>query len=193
MIQESRIQKINKEIQTCEKCNLYKTKNNYVIGSGSLNSNLIFVGEAPGYNEDLKGIPFVGRAGKILDDLLLSIKIDRNNVYITNILKCRPPKNRNPLSYEIKQCTKYLDEEINIIKPLVISPLGNFASKFILEKYDLNFEKISLIHGKIFRKNLQYGDIYIIPQFHPAVAVYNQNMIKTLEKDIIKIKQFIEK
>ena len=192
-MQENNIKKINNEIRSCEKCNLYKTKKNYVLGSGFLNSNLIFVGEAPGYNEDLKGIPFVGKAGKILDELLNSINIDRKNVYITNILKCRPPKNRNPLSNEIKQCTKYLDEEINIIKPTVISPLGNFASKFILEKYDFNFEKISLTHGKILRKKLKYGNINIIPQYHPAVAVYNKNMIKTLEKDFKIIKKLIEK
>ena len=192
IMQENNIKKINNEIRSCEKCNLYKTKKNYVLGSGFLNWNLILVGEAPGYNEDLKGIPFVGKAGKILDELLYSINIDRKNVYITNILKCRPPKNRNPLSNEIKQCTKYLDEEINIIKPTVISPLGNFASKFILEKYDFNFEKISLTHGKILRNKLKYGNINIIPQYHPAVAVYNKNMIKTLEKDFKIIKNLLK-
>lgn len=193
MIQENNIQKINKEIQSCEKCILYKTKINYVLGSGSTNSNLMFIGEAPGYNEDLKGIPFIGKAGKILDNLLISIDIDRKNVYITNILKCRPPKNRNPLSDEINTCTKYLDKEISLIKPIIICPLGNFASKFILEKYDFIFEKISTIHGKLFTKKSKYDYINIIPQYHPAVAVYNQNMINTLKNDFKIIKQVLDK
>ena len=193
MIQESNIQKINKEIQSCQKCILYKTKINYVLGSGSQYSKIMLIGEAPGYNEDLKGIPFIGKAGKILDNLLISINIDRKDVYITNILKCRPPKNRNPLENEINICTKYLDEEIRLIKPNIICPLGNFASKFILEKYDFIFEKISSIHGKIFTKKSKCDITNIIPQYHPAVAVYNQNMINTLIKDFKIIKQVLDK
>ena len=186
------IKDINKTIESCEKCDLYKTKKNYVKGSGSIDSNIFLIGEAPGYNEDVKGVPFVGRAGKILDKLLISVDMQRKDVYISNILKCRPPKNRNPLKNEINACTGYLNKEINTIKPNIISPLGNYASKFIFSKYNLEFEKISSIHGKIYPVDSEYGKLYIIPQYHPAVAVYNQNMIETLLKDFKIIKNFFK-
>ena len=193
MNKEIIINDLNKLIKACNKCDLCKSKINYVLGTGSLNSNIIFIGEAPGYNEDIKGIPFIGKAGKILDDLLLSIDLNRDDVYITNILKCRPPKNRNPLFNEIEACTKYLNNELEIIKPIVISTLGNFSSKFIFNKFSLEFDKISDIHGKIFPVNSIYGNIHIIPQYHPAVAVYNPNKIRTLLDDFKIIKDIINK
>ena len=117
----------------------------------------------------------------------------RNDVYITNILKCRPPKNRNPFNSEIEICTKYLNYELEIIQPKIISTLGNFSSNFIFNKYGIKYEKISKIHGKIFKKDCIYGKLYIIPQFHPAVGVYNNNKIKTLFKDFKIIKDVINK
>jgi DNA polymerase len=187
------INKLNNEIKSCNKCDLWKNKKNYVIGNGSLDSNIFFIGEAPGYNEDLKGIPFIGRAGKILDDLLFSIGLHRNDVYITNILKCRPPKNRNPSNSEIETCTKYLNYELEIIQPKIISTLGNFSSNFIFNKYGIKYEKISKIHGKIFKKDCIHDKLYIIPQFHPAVGVYNNNKIKILFKDFKTIKDVVNK
>jgi DNA polymerase len=187
------ISNLNKLIKSCKKCNLWKTKTNYVIGNGLINSKIVFIGEAPGYNEDKTGKPFVGKAGKILDELLLSIDLKREEVYITNILKCRPPKNRNPMADEINICTKYLDYELKQIKPIIISTLGNFSSRFIFNKYKLNFNKISDIHGKIFPLNSNYGKLYILPQYHPAFAVYNPNNIDILKKDFKNIKNIIIK
>jgi DNA polymerase len=191
MNNEFKIDEINRSIKKCKKCSLYKTTKNYVLGSGSVESKIVFIGEAPGYYEDIKGIPFVGKAGKILDKLLASINMPRENIYITNILKCRPPNNRNPLKNEIQLCTKYLNEEINIIKPKIILPLGNFASSYVFDMYDLKFEKISLIHGNFFKGNSDFGKVYIAPQYHPAVGVYNQNKINTLIKDFEIIKNIL--
>ena len=187
------IKNLNKSIKSCDKCDLWKSKNNYVVGNGSENSDIFFIGEAPGYNEDLKGIPFIGKAGKILDSLLHSIEIDRGEVYITNIHKCRPPKNRNPMQKEIELCTKYLDKEIELIKPIIISTLGNFSSNFIFNKFKLDFDKISNIHGKIFPINSVNDKLYLIPQYHPAVAVYNPNNINILKEDFKNIKYIIDK
>lgn len=191
MNNEFKIDEINRSIKKCKKCSLYKTTKNYVLGSGSVESKIVFIGEAPGYYEDIKGLPFVGKAGKILDKLLASINMPRENIYITNILKCRPPNNRNPLKNEIQLCTKYLNEEINIIKPKIILPLGNFASSYVFDMYDLKFEKISLIHGKFFKGYSDFGKVYIAPQYHPAVGVYNQNKINTLIKDFEIIKNIL--
>jgi len=187
------IKNLNKSIKSCDKCDLWKSKTNYVVGNGSENSDIFFIGEAPGYNEDLKGIPFIGKAGKILDSLLHSIEIDRGEVYITNILKCRPPKNRNPMQKEIELCTKYLDKEIELINPIIISTLGNFSSNFIFNKFKLDFDKISNIHGKIFPINSVNDKLYLIPQYHPAVAVYNPNNINILKEDFKNIKYIIDK
>lgn len=193
MFTEDKINELNRKISECINCNLYKTKNNYVIGNGSINSKIVFIGEAPGFNEDISGKPFVGKAGKILDDLLLYIGLKRENVYITNILKCRPPNNRNPTTDEINICTKYLDDELSIIKPKLIITLGNFSSKFIFNKYKLKFNKISDVHGKIFSLDLNKSNLYISPQYHPAFAVYNPNNIKIIKNDFKNIKDIIIK
>jgi DNA polymerase len=193
MIKENMMKKINELIKSCNKCELYKTKTNYVIGNGSYNSKIIFIGEAPGYNEDRIGIPFVGKAGKIFDDLLLFIGLNRNEIYITNILKCRPPKNRNPSNKEIKLCTKYLNSELEIIKPVIISTLGNFSTNFIFKKYGLDFGMISNIHGKVYHIKNFIEELYIIPQYHPAVVVYNANKIGILKKDFKILKNLLIK
>ena len=125
------MKKITDEIKYCKKCELCKSRNNPVIGEGNLNTEIMFIGEAPGYNEDKQGIPFVGKAGKILDELLHSIGLQREDVYIANILKCRPPENRNPLKTEIDACTEYLNRQIELIQPKIIIPMGNFACSFI--------------------------------------------------------------
>jgi len=150
----------------------------------------MFVGEAPGFNEDLQGKPFVGKAGKIFDELLESGGITRSEVYITNILKCRPPGNRNPKEEEIKACTPYLNRQIEIIKPKIICCLGNFATSYIMKKFNLKskIQGISKIHGKVFNISNLLGIRYIIPLYHPAVAVYNPEMKKVLIEDFAKIK-----
>jgi len=172
-----------KEIKSCKRCGLWKTRKNPVIGDGSPNSRIMLIGEAPGYNEDISGKPFVGEAGKILNELLKSVGLERKDVYITNILKCRPPGNRNPRPEEIKACVPYLDRQISLLKPRIIATLGSFAMSYIFEKFGLKKEKISSVHGKVFKVNNLTGTVKIIPLYHPAVAVYNKNMKTTLLKD----------
>lgn len=171
---------------SCKRCDLSRTRINPVFGEGSENADIMFIGEAPGSNEDKQGRPFVGRAGKILDELLASIDLEREDVYIANILKCRPPNNRNPERGEIESCTEYLDAQIEMISPKVLVPLGNFAFQYLFQKYGLNAEKISVVHGKIFKKTTLFGTVYIVPMYHPAVATYNPNK-KVILLDDIKV------
>jgi len=187
MFKEEKIKKIANQIENCKKCDLYKTRNKPVSGYGSVDANILFIGEAPGYNEDIQGIPFVGKAGKIFDQLLKSVNLERKNIFITNIVKCRPEKNRNPSQNEIENCSDYLNQQIEIIQPKIIITLGNFASKFIFEKYGLNYENISKIHGSKFEIKTESRSIIIIPMFHPAVATYNPNKINVLLEDFKKI------
>jgi DNA polymerase len=184
---EKEIKKMEQDVTNCRRCDLWKTRNNPVAGEGSVTTKVMFIGEAPGYNEDMQGRPFVGKAGKILDELLHSVGIERKEIYIANILKCRPLKNRNPLRKEIKACTPYLDKQIMTIKPKIIVTLGNFASSYVLEKFGFQAERIGEIHGKIFHiKNLLF-DTRIIPSYHPAAAVYNPNIKNVLMKDFKSI------
>jgi DNA polymerase len=193
MTKQSDIDKIKFSVEKCQKCDLHKSRTNCVFGEGSLDTKILIIGEAPGYNEDIKGKPFVGKAGKILENILESLGFKKTDVYITNILKCRPPKNRNPTKIEVEKCTDYLNKQIEIIKPKIILPLGNFASSYILQKFGLEFNKISDIHGKTFIVQTLFGNIYIIPQYHPAVATYNPNKIKILQNDLKQIKKLIIK
>ena len=190
MTKSKEMEKINNSIKKCRKCNLYKTRKKPVFGYGSINADILFFGEAPGYNEDNLGLPFVGRAGKLLNELLESINLKREDVFIANIIKCRPPNNRNPLKSEISQCKDYLEKQIEIIKPKIIVPLGNFASSFVFKKYDLKIDKISKIHGKVFNTNKSFKNIKIIPLFHPAVAIYNSNKKSILVNDFKIIKKY---
>jgi uracil-DNA glycosylase family 4 len=183
---EDEIAGIAKDIKACTRCELYKTRTNPVVGTGSLSARIVFVGEAPGYYEDMKGEPFVGKAGKVLDELLESIGLQRNDVYIANVLKCRPPKNRNPLPEEIQACTPYLDAQLALIQPAIIATLGNFSLAYIFDKFGLHAkkDKISKIHGKVFTVSTIAGVQKIVPLYHPAVATYNPNMKGTLLDDI---------
>lgn len=136
-------------------------------GSGSYDAKVMFVGgEAPGYWEDQKGLPFVGRAGKVLDELLEEIGLSRDEIYITNIVKCRPPENRDPTEEEIKACSPYLDRQIDIIRPKVIVPLGRHSMRYILEKFGFEVEPISKIHGKTFEASTLFGKFVIMPMYH---------------------------
>jgi len=180
-------------VKKCKKCDLWKTRNKPVIGDGSEDADIMLIGEAPGYNEDKEGLPFVGKAGGVLDQLLELVGLKRQDIYIANILKCRPPKNRNPFENEINTCTFYLNKQIEIIQPKLIIPLGNFASSFTFKKFGLKYDKISSVHGKIFQINTIFGDKKIIPMYHPAVATYNPNIKDILIKDFNGIQKVIEK
>lgn len=192
MTKDTEMQALSNAVKNCKNCSLYKTRKNAVVGAGSLDAKILFIGEAPGRNEDIQGIPFVGRAGNILDELLDSIALKRDDIYIANILKCRPPDNRNPLKSEIDVCTRYLESQIEIIQPKIICPLGNFAASYILEKYGIESDKISRTHGRLFNVNTLYGKIRIIPLYHPAVATYNPNSKGGLLEGFKTIKRAIE-
>jgi DNA polymerase len=183
------LEKIKEELLVEKDSPLYKyrTENGYfpVIGEGSNFSKIMFVGEAPGKNEAKSGRPFCGAAGKILDELLLSAGIAREDVYITSIVKDRPPENRDPLPEEIKFYAPYLDRQIDIIKPEIIATLGRFSMQYIMEKFKLHseLEPISKAHGKSYVAEASYGKILIVPLYHPAAAIYNQHLKDTLKKD----------
>jgi len=182
------MKKIENEVKNCKKCDLFKERKNVVFGYGNLNSKVIFIGEAPGKNEDETGIPFCGKAGKVLDKLLKSISIRREIIYITSVLKCRPPKNRKPKKEEIENCGIYLKNQIEIINPKVIFCLGDISLKFILKNFSMNEKcKISKLHGKVIKVN----NIKILPTFHPAYAIYNPKIINLMENDFKKLKELI--
>jgi len=154
-----------------------------VIGEGSHDAKIIFIGEAPGKNEAKTGKPFCGASGKILDQLLEHIKLDREDVYITNIVKDRPTNNRDPKPEEIELYSPFLDKQIEIIQPKIIATLGRFSMEYIIRKFGLEekLEPISKLHGK--KIKIPNTDMTIIPLYHPAVAVYNRNMLDDLKKD----------
>jgi len=162
-----------------------------VPGEGNLSAKIMIIGEAPGKNEAATGRPFCGRSGQILDELLSSAGINRADVFITNIVKDRPPGNRDPLPDEIEAYAPYLDRQIDIIKPKVISTLGRFSMKYIMNKFGAGnmLDSIGKIHGKIFNAKASYGDVFIIPLYHPAASIYN-GTIDVLKKDFKIIRQF---
>jgi uracil-DNA glycosylase family 4 len=151
------------EAATCMKCALGRTRTNVVFGVGSTRADVMFVGEAPGYHEDQQGEPFVGKSGALLTQLLGEIGLRREDAYIANILKCRPPENRDPLPIEIEACTPYLDSQIELIDPIVIVTLGNFATKYLLE----TTAGITRLRGNRYR----FRDAVLVPTYHPAAAL----------------------
>ncbi|MEF8878990.1 MAG: type-4 uracil-DNA glycosylase [Candidatus Thermoplasmatota archaeon] len=191
MSKKEKIDEISNQIKKCRKCPLWKSRTNAVPGDGDYETKILFIGEAPGHREDKKGLPFVGRAGKILDELLDSISLDRKKVYITNIVKCRPPRNRNPLKSEIKVCTPYLDKQLSLINPKIIVTLGNFATRYIFDKFNLDFEKISKTHGETFQIEGLGGTFKIMPVYHPAAATYDPNKKTMFLEDFKKLKEII--
>lgn len=186
---EESLKKIKDEVLALETSPLYKDriKNKYfpVIGEGSHSAEIMFIGEAPGENEAKTGRPFCGRAGKVLDDLLQSVGIERKDVYVTNIVKDRPPRNRDPLPEEIDAYGPFLDRQIAIIAPKVIATLGRFSMQYVMNKYGLEWElsSISNIHGKVFDTELNGKKIKVVPLYHPAAAIYNQHLLRTLKED----------
>lgn len=189
MTKTDEMRKIKEEILNLTESPLYKyrTENKYfpVIGEGNHDANIVFIGEAPGKNEAMSGKPFCGAAGKILDELLESIKINRKDIYITNIVKDRPQQNRDPLPNEIKIYGPFLDRQINIIKPKVIVTLGRYAMGYIMNKFDLDLklEPIGKAHGKAYKTEAFYGPIDIVTLYHPCVAIYNRSTLDVLKND----------
>lgn len=165
-----------------------------VIGEGSHDAKIMFIGEAPGKNEAATGRPFCGMSGKVLDELLAHIGVDRESVYITNVVKDRPTNNRDPKPAEIELYAPFLDRQVDIIKPQVIATLGRFSMEYIMKRYGLEseVEPISKIHGKVFDTKVEDNDVSVVPLYHPAVAVYNRNQLDDLKKDFEVLKKFLK-
>lgn len=185
------LEAIAAEIVACRKCELWKTRRNPVPGEGSPESDVVFIGEAPGRWEDLKGRPFVGAAGKFLNKLLSEADLSRKEVFIGNILKCRPPKNRKPLSREIEKCTPYLDRQIEVIQPKIIVTLGNYSTHYIFCKVKLPFNGITRAHGKLYQTSLLGMQTKIFPTLHPAAALYRGKYKPLLREDFQLLKQHL--
>ena len=158
-----------------------------VLGSGDPDAEVMFVGEAPGYHEDLQGIPFVGRSGKLLDTLLAGIGLSRDDVFVANVLKCRPPGNRDPLPAEIRQCEPHLFRQVALISPRLVCTLGNFATKLLSGRPD----GISQVHGHELPMQIGGRAVVLYPLFHPAAALYTRTMLATLEADFARIPELL--
>ena len=178
-----KLSELHKEIEDCRRCSLWKTRTKLVFGVGSDETKIVFVGEAPGYYEDQKGEPFVGEAGKLLTELLEKIGIKRSEVYIANVLKCRPPGNRNPAPEEVEACKEHLLRQIEIIKPKVVCTLGNFATQVILKKKI----PISRVRGA----PILIKRFFVFPLYHPAAVLHQRWMLEPLEEDFQKLKEFL--
>ena len=178
------LEMVHSEIMTCTKCELHKSRTIAVPGEGPDNARVLFIGEGPGENEDREGRPFVGAAGKLLTELLESIGVKRPEVFITNIVKCRPPNNRPPRQSEIDACNPYLQDQARLISPRVICPLGSPAVKTVLgPEYSATG-----VHGKPFRK----GGTVILPLYHPAAALYDPSLRQLMFQDIRVLKDLLD-
>ncbi|MEM2936926.1 MAG: type-4 uracil-DNA glycosylase [Candidatus Bathyarchaeia archaeon] len=176
------------EVKACTKCGLWKTRKNAVPGEGNPNAKIMFVGEAPGYWEDVKGRPFVGAAGKFLDTLLAEAGLSRGEVFIGNVLKCRPPGNREPSSSEIQTCTPYLDRQIKAIKPKLMVTLGNYSTAYIFSGAGLPFNGITQARGKFYQANVSGLAVTVFPTFHPAAGLYSAKYKQILTADFKLLK-----
>jgi uracil-DNA glycosylase family 4 len=179
--------KIINEINNCTKCPLHKYRTNPVPGEGPLNAKIMFIGEAPGRNEDLQGKPFVGRAGELLDYLLSLAGLKREEVYITNVVKCRPPNNRDPRPEEISSCLPYLKRQIRIIEPRIIVCLGRFAGYTIFNLAHIKWEGMYRTHGKVYSAVVEGVPVKLVATFHPASAFYKKEVRALLEEDFGEI------
>lgn len=180
---DQELESIAEQVRACTRCPLYKGATNGVPGEGPANADIMMIGEGPGLNEDKQGRPFVGAAGHFLDELLAGINLKRSDVFITNVVKHRPPNNRDPLPEEIEACRVWLDQQIELIQPKVIVTISRFA----MARWFPN-EKISSIHGRARR----FGNLLVVPMFHPAAALHNQSLRPVLEADFKKLPQYIK-
>lgn len=171
-----------KEIERCEDCDLGKHRTRVVPGEGPENANILFIGEAPGWHEDQQGRPFVGPAGKYLEELLATIRLKREQVYIANVIKCRPPGNRDPFPSEIQACSKWLNLQIELLQPKMIVTLGRYS----MAKYFPN-QSISQVHGKARKQD----NVILYAMYHPAAALHQGSLRKIIETDMLKIPQIL--
>jgi len=174
-------------IAACTNCRLSQGRTQVVFGAGNPHADVLFVGEAPGFHEDKQGVPFVGQAGKLLEKLLAGVGLRREDVYIANVLKCRPPGNRDPQPDEIESCEPHLFRQIELIEPAVIATLGNFATK-LLSGRPLG---ITRVHGQEQPLRIAGRDVLLYPLYHPAAALYTPAMLKVLESDFARIPELL--
>jgi uracil-DNA glycosylase len=175
------------ELSDCRKCPLADTRNTVVFGTGNSDADLMFVGEAPGFHEDQQGKPFVGQAGKLLDKLLEEIGLSRDQVFIANVLKCRPPGNRDPQPLEIDACKGHLWQQIELIEPKVVCTLGNFATKLLSGSP----QGITKVHGVPQAHELGGRSVFLYPIFHPAAALYTPAMLEQLRADFARLPELL--
>ena len=171
------------QVSACTRCRLAEGRTQVVFGVGNPHAELMFVGEAPGFHEDKQGYPFVGQAGKLLEKLLAGIGLQRSEVYIANVLKCRPPGNRDPQPDEIEACESHLFRQIELIEPTVVATLGNFATKLLSAKPT----GITRVHGVEQETTLGGNQVTLYPLYHPAAALYTPAMLKVLEEDFARL------
>lgn len=176
------------QVSVCVRCPLSEGRTQVVVGNGDPAAELMFVGEAPGYHEDQQGVPFVGASGKLLTRMLEGIGLTRERVFVANVLKCRPPGNRNPQPAEIRECEPHLFRQVALIRPAVICTLGNFALKLLSGRP----EGISRVHGCELPITVGGVDVLLYPLFHPAAALYTRSMLATLEDDFARIPELLE-
>lgn len=175
-----------KSLHNCQLCKLAKLgRTQVVFGIGNPHASIMFVGEAPGFNEDQKGEPFVGAADKLLNDLLISAGLSRDQIYIANVIKCRPPNNRDPEPDEVETCKPFLMQQIQMIRPKLVCTLGNWATQTLLER------KVGIT--KVKAQAFYMKDFVIFPLLHPAAALHQGNLLDTLKEDFKKLKEFLEK
>ena len=178
---------VYQEARGCVACPLHETRTNVVFGSGNADANLMFVGEAPGANEDQQGLPFVGQAGKLLEKLLGEIGMERGDVFICNTLKCRPPGNRDPYPHELDACQHYLYSQLELIEPTVICTLGNFSTKLLRGEPT----GISKIHGQPEVRTIGPRTVRLYPLYHPAAALYTPSTLEMLRADFLRIPEIL--
>lgn len=175
------LEDIEEEIRHCRKCPLWKGRTHAVPGEGSASASLMLVGEAPGKREDELGRPFVGRAGQLLREVLKRVSLTQEDVYITNVVKCRPPGNRNPSAEEIKKCMPYLHRQMDELTPRIIVTLGNVATSSLLPVFGFTPKTIGALHGTLLESSLH--QIIIVPTFHPAACIYNPALTQDFVRD----------
>ncbi len=186
------IEMLAEEVVNCSRCGLCELREKVVFGEGDLDTTVVFVGEAPGRREDEEGRPFVGSAGKLLDHMLDDAGFNRGDVYITNIVKCRPPGNRRPNQGEVTECTVHLDKQLSIIEPRVIVPMGNSATGYFLRRLDLKRQAIGSIHGHVLPVEAAWGTVDLYPIYHPAAILYNRRLEEDLRSDLRTLRNLID-
>jgi uracil-DNA glycosylase len=179
-----RLERLHRAVLVCTRCGLSGTRTNAVPGTGPCPADIMIVGEAPGFNEDAQGKPFVGQAGKLLDTLLAGIGLRREDVYITNVLKCRPPQNRDPMPNEVEACAPYLNGQLKLVEPKVVIVLGRHALERLLPGHG----PISRVHGQM----VERGGINYVAVYHPAAALHNGSLVDDLQADFLSVRRYLD-